>query len=55
MEYERHLESSVFELQAELKNGNYHHGAYEPFTVWDPKQRRIHKAGVAIGWCTRRL
>ncbi len=46
LEYERHLESNIFELQMELKSGTYRHGDYKPFTVWDPKQRKIHKAGV---------
>jgi len=40
------LEENVFELQAQLKTSGYRHGAYVPFTIWDPKQRRIHKATV---------
>lgn len=33
-------------MQAELKSGRYRHEVYQPFTVWDPKQRQIHKAIV---------
>ncbi len=33
-------------LQEELLSGEYRHGPYQPFTVFDPKQRRIHKASV---------
>ncbi|MEX2006905.1 MAG: reverse transcriptase/maturase family protein [Candidatus Saccharimonadales bacterium] len=46
LNFERDLEKNIFELQAELKSSSYKHGSYEPFTVWDPKQRRIHKANV---------
>jgi retron-type reverse transcriptase len=46
LDFERYLEAHIFELQADLKAGRYRHGPYEPFTVWDPKQRKIHKATV---------
>ena len=46
MSYERELEQNIFKLQEELASGEYRHGRYQPFTVWDPKQRRIHKATV---------
>lgn len=44
--FENNLEKHIFELRAELKSQSYQHGRYEPFIVWDPKQRRIHKATV---------
>lgn len=44
--FERHLEANIFELADELTHGSYRHGPYQPFTVWDPKQRQIHKALV---------
>lgn len=44
--YERYLEENLFNLGSELKNGTYRHGPYYPFTVFDPKRRRIHKALV---------
>lgn len=46
MRYKHFLEKNIFALQDELKCGAYCHGAYQPFTVFDPKQRRIHKACV---------
>jgi len=46
MVYKRRLEANLFELREELTSRRYRHGAYEPFTVYDPKQRRIHKACV---------
>jgi len=46
LRYEYQLESNIFELHAQLMNGSYHHGSYEPFTICDPKQRLIHKATV---------
>lgn len=44
--FERHLEQNIFELQEQLKTGQYKHGSYEPFIVHDPKRRQIHKASV---------
>ena len=46
MIFERRLEDNLFEIRDELASGSYRHGAYEPFTVHDPKQRTIHKAQV---------
>lgn len=46
-EFGRELMANLFELHGRLVNGLYRHGAYEAFTVHDPKTRRIHKAGVA--------
>jgi retron-type reverse transcriptase len=46
MVFERNLEDNLFELRSELISQRYRHGEYEPFTVFDPKQRTIHKAGV---------
>ncbi len=45
-EFGRKLEENIFELQADLINGRYQHGSYEPFIVHDPKRRQIHKAPV---------
>lgn len=46
MEYSLHLEDNLFRLQEELLRGSYRHGAYRPFTVFDPKRRSIHEATV---------
>lgn len=46
MEFERHLEDNIFQLQAQLLEGRYLHDAYTPFTIFDPKRRQIHKACV---------
>mgnify|MGYP001994278931 CR=1 FL=1 len=46
MDYELRLEDNTFYLQDELLSGRYHHDAYEPFVVHDPKRRQIHKASV---------
>lgn len=46
MTYERHLEENIFDLREILGSEQYQHGAYVPFTICDPKQRRIHKATV---------
>ena len=46
LEFEHQLEANIFALQTDLKSGDYQHGDYQPFTIWDPKQRRIHKAVV---------
>lgn len=46
IEYEHKFEENLFGLQESLATGLYRHGPYVPFTVWDPKQRRIHKASV---------
>lgn len=46
MAFERKLEDNLFALRDDLASGRYQHGLYEPFTVFDPKQRSIHKATV---------
>lgn len=45
-EFERHLESNIFQLHRDLKNKTYRHGPYCGFYIHDPKQRHIHKATV---------
>ena len=44
--YERSLEENILELADVLQQGQFQHGPYVPFTIWDPKQRQIHKATV---------
>ncbi len=46
MAFELHLEDNLFFLRKSLFSGGYHHDPYKPFTIFDPKQRRIHKATV---------
>lgn len=46
MVFERRLEDNLFAIREALLCGDCRHGHYEPFTVNDPKQRMIHKAGV---------
>ena len=46
MVFERRLEDNLFAIRDELLSGTYRHGRYEPFAGNDPKQRKIHKAGV---------
>jgi retron-type reverse transcriptase len=36
----------IRKLHIDLETGKYQHGRYQPFTIFDPKQRRIHKASV---------
>lgn len=45
-EFESQLEERIFALHRELISGEYRHGSYKPFTICDPKQRKIHKASV---------
>ena len=45
-QFEFALEDNIFQLHDEFVSGVYRHGAYTPFTVNDPKPRRIHKASV---------
>ena len=45
-EFECHLEDNIFALHEDLKNGNYRHGEYHCFNIFDPKHRVIHKATV---------
>ena len=44
--YERNLEQNLFELSERLLKGRYRHDTYVPFTIHDPKERRIHKSTV---------
>ncbi|PIP60771.1 hypothetical protein COX00_01495 [Candidatus Uhrbacteria bacterium CG22_combo_CG10-13_8_21_14_all_47_17] len=46
MAFELRLEDKLFSLRDSLLSGEYRHDPYEPFTIFDPKQRRIHKATV---------
>ncbi len=46
MAFELHLEDNLFSLRDSLMSGEYRHDLYKPFTIYDPKQRRIHKATV---------
>ncbi|MBI4598656.1 group II intron reverse transcriptase domain-containing protein [Candidatus Uhrbacteria bacterium] len=46
MEFGRNFEDHLFCLRDDLLSGNYRHGPYHPFTIFDPKQREIHKAAV---------
>lgn len=45
--FERNLEDNLFNLHQALRDKTYSHGKYQSFYVHDPKQRHIHKAGVA--------
>jgi len=40
------LSHNIYSLYLDLKNKTYIHGAYEAFSVNDPKPRNIHKASV---------
>ena len=46
MAFERDIESNLFELLADVRNGTYKHGAYTGFFIFDPKLRHVHKATV---------
>lgn len=46
MVFEYRLEDNLFSLRDSLLSGEYCHDPYKPFTIYDPKQRRIHKATV---------
>lgn len=46
VEFERNFENHLFDLHGRLIRGVWTHGAYEAFTVCDPKPRVIHKASV---------
>lgn len=46
MAFERGLEEHLFALWDDLCFGLYKHSPYAPFTIFDPKQRTIHKATV---------
>ena len=44
--FERHLEDHIFHLGEELRKGEYSHGDYQHFRVFDPKERHISKTSV---------
>jgi retron-type reverse transcriptase len=44
--FQFNLEDNIFNLQEKLENKTYFHGPYQPFYVYDPKLRHIHKASI---------
>ena len=46
MAFGHYLEDNLFALREELLEETYRHNPYEPFTIFDPKKRQIHKATV---------
>ena len=46
IEFERHLEDNLWDLQQSLADKTYQHGPYTSFFIQDPKLRHIHKAVV---------
>lgn len=46
VDYQKNLAKNLSSLHESLVAGTYAHWAYQPFTVYDPKQRQIHKATV---------
>ncbi len=46
MVFQMNLMDNILQLHQELKDETYRHGAYEAFTISDPKPRNIHKATV---------
>lgn len=45
-EFQGRLMDNILGLHEELAAGSWRHGAYEAFTISDPKPRQIHKASV---------
>jgi retron-type reverse transcriptase len=45
-EFSLNLSKNIFQLHKELQTKTYRHGAYEAFSINDPKPRSIHKATV---------
>lgn len=45
-EFQLHLMDNILSLRADLINGTYRHGAYQAFSIADPKSRSINKATV---------
>lgn len=45
-EFSLNLSQNIFKLHEELRTKTYRHGAYEAFSISDPKPRSIHKATV---------
>lgn len=46
VEFERHLEDSLFDLHRRLREESYVHGEYLYFRITDPKKRNIYKSTV---------
>jgi RNA-directed DNA polymerase len=46
MDFEHRLEDNLFSLRERMLKETYCHDPYQPFTIFDPKQRSIHKASV---------
>lgn len=46
MDFEMHLEDSIFSLYEEVKNNTYRHSLYTHFQIFDNKKRDIYKAKV---------
>ena len=45
-EFQLRLMDNIFSLHRDLATRSYRHGAYEAFSIFDSKPRRIHKASV---------
>ena len=45
-EFSLNLSQNIFRLHEDLRNKTYQHGAYEAFSISDPKSRNIHKDTV---------
>ena len=45
-EFSLNLSQNIFRLHEDLRTRDYRHGAYEAFSISDPKPRNIHKATV---------
>lgn len=45
-EFSLNLSRNIFNLHEDLRKKTYQHGAYEAFSISDPKPRSIHKATV---------
>jgi retron-type reverse transcriptase len=45
-DFSLNLSQNIFQLHEELRTKSYRHGAYEAFSISDPKPRSIHKATV---------
>lgn len=43
-EYQKQVVENIRGLHESLTSGSYYHGNYQPFTICDPKTRKIHKA-----------
>jgi RNA-directed DNA polymerase len=46
VDYQKQLAHNVQHLNKTLLTSTYRHGIYQPFTICDPKTRKIHKATV---------